>query len=373
MALIIGNSNYQKLEVLRKVDEDVPSFRAKMERLGFGTLVAMNLTTSAAWETAEYFARLAAPGAYLVVLLAGHGFTHQRQDYLMPVDHPRLGALAGPDLAQCLCLYTLECRLQRTNPAMLLMCADTCRSPGPPEVVLPPRRRQERLQPTRNVMRLYSTQVGHEALDDGCFMSHLLNNIGEDITIQELGMRTLRIQGVQFPIAEISVAAEYSLRDCADHRTTLDVVLTRRRENICDPSLGLELGLQESWSTYIWHGRHELLLTLELTGPARHICVWNVLPVDCSDGQARLLSPQLAFRRESGDQTSLRSSWRLTGLTPVPGWVTVNALVVLARGEQRTGYVLRERRLLLGPLGLEEAPEQRPTSPECKLSNVEPR
>ena len=72
-------------------------FEAAVRRLGFGTLVALNLTTERSLRTVEYFARVAQPGAYLVVLVAGHGFTHQRQDYLAPVDHPPLEHGAGVD------------------------------------------------------------------------------------------------------------------------------------------------------------------------------------------------------------------------------------------------------------------------------------
>ncbi|XP_043245684.1 uncharacterized protein LOC122393568 [Amphibalanus amphitrite] len=382
MALIIGNSNYHHLEKLQEVGQDVADFEAAMRRLGFGTLVAMDLTTERSRRAVEYFARVAAPDAYLAVLVAGHGFTYQRRDYLAPVDHPALDSGTGVHPSRCLSMLDdIEDRLQRTSPKQLLICGDMCRTmndacataeaaaaagaPGAP-AGQPPRS-------AANVVRLFSTQMGHEAMDDSKFMRCLLANIERDIPVQEMGVQTLRALGSitdggpaadqiqQHPIMELSMAEHRSLQDPADHRTALD---EHCELNTTLEKLNLRLGIR--CSNYVWDSEPELLLTLRLD-PCTPYYVWKVLPHP--DGHRGL-----SFALENNCRSGV-SSWRVTGLPASGGRVRLQTIIGIGsadRRDQPAGFFHHPPLLLqLHPyLGLVAEPGPG-LPPDTKVSNAD--
>lgn len=57
-----------------------------------------------------------------VFYCAGHGFIFNNQHYLIPWD-----ARQGTDLSESLCIETVEAKIQRKNPKVLMMFLDICR------------------------------------------------------------------------------------------------------------------------------------------------------------------------------------------------------------------------------------------------------
>lgn len=361
ISLIIGNSRYKYLEPLHKVTEDVETFRCKIERLGFGTLVCMNVDLRLMWRVVRYFRRVASRGCYIVVFVAGHGFTHQRVDYLVPVDAQKQAADLMPPISQCLSLERLECVLQESGPAVIVMCADMCRSAnlstaeaGCSRDVLSPDSTLNQpytITPSRNLLRLYSAQIGEAAFDDGRFMRHLLSRIGEDVSVQELGLHTLHLEGCQAPILEVSLPEKRGLLDGSDCETPLDNVV--HRQHTASLADGSELYITERWNNYVCDEcGADLRVTITLTPVGgdsgaslmSHCSVQMVVMLVCDSGTRQPL------QFESGSESSRVSWWRCR--LPLPPSPLQLLLVLLTGNGRRHGYRTPELCLSLNSMGL---------------------
>ena len=86
VALIIGNANYYRVGPLQNPVNDARDLAEAFTRLGFDTMLALDLTRAATQKTLAQFSAKAATSDIAVVYYAGHGAEAGGINYLIPVD-----------------------------------------------------------------------------------------------------------------------------------------------------------------------------------------------------------------------------------------------------------------------------------------------
>ena len=86
VALVIGNSTYQKVGRLSNPANDAADMAAAFKRLGFTVTLAENLTYDAMRRALRDFGNEALGADMAVVYYAGHGMELNHQNFLIPVD-----------------------------------------------------------------------------------------------------------------------------------------------------------------------------------------------------------------------------------------------------------------------------------------------
>jgi uncharacterized caspase-like protein len=87
IALVIGNSNYRAVGVLRNPQNDARELAAALRRLGFSTVIeAYDLTREELRLALRDFSDLSAEADWALVYFAGHGIQYDHKAYVLPVD-----------------------------------------------------------------------------------------------------------------------------------------------------------------------------------------------------------------------------------------------------------------------------------------------
>ena len=118
MALLIGNSNYQR-NPLRCSRNDVKSLTQRLQRLNFKTISLVDLTFSQLINAVDYFCSLLGKGMYAIFYYSGHGVEVNKTTYFVPID-------ADEKNLQCNNSDLIAYKLQSTL-AKVIMILDCCR------------------------------------------------------------------------------------------------------------------------------------------------------------------------------------------------------------------------------------------------------
>src|SRR5689334_16576636 len=86
VALVIGNSEYRNEDALPNPARDATAVGQSLERLGFATIVAVDLDKRGMDDAFRRFAHAVRDADVALFYYAGHGMQFQGQNYLMPVD-----------------------------------------------------------------------------------------------------------------------------------------------------------------------------------------------------------------------------------------------------------------------------------------------
>jgi hypothetical protein len=86
VALVIGNSAYRDVTVLRNPRNDAEDIAAALQRLGFETSLGLDADRAAMEMAIEDFASKAEGSDVALFYYAGHALQHQAVNYLMPID-----------------------------------------------------------------------------------------------------------------------------------------------------------------------------------------------------------------------------------------------------------------------------------------------
>ena len=86
VALLIGNSRYERATPLRNPAADAGAVGAALARLGFRTTVALDVTRDAADRALESYASSLPAQGVVLFFYAGHGLQIDGRNYLVPVD-----------------------------------------------------------------------------------------------------------------------------------------------------------------------------------------------------------------------------------------------------------------------------------------------
>jgi TPR repeat protein len=86
VALVMGNSGYQRLQPLRNPANDASDIAAALKSLGFEVIHGTDLNQAAMKQSVERFTQAARDADVSLFYYAGHGFQVSSQNYLVPVD-----------------------------------------------------------------------------------------------------------------------------------------------------------------------------------------------------------------------------------------------------------------------------------------------
>jgi tetratricopeptide (TPR) repeat protein len=185
VALVIGNSAYERVPRLANPDADAQAFAAALQRLGFSEVVEKHdLGLAALTSALKDFGDLAADADWAVIYYAGHGIEVGGRNYLIPVD-ARIAAASHVDDEA----IPLERVLAKAESArkLKLVILDACRV-NPFAARLAGSRRSigrglARIEPAGGVLVAYAARDGAAAEDGGPghspFTAALLKHIAE--------------------------------------------------------------------------------------------------------------------------------------------------------------------------------------------------
>jgi branched-chain amino acid transport system substrate-binding protein len=230
VALVIGNGAYKNASALPNPVNDATDVAAALKRVGFETVVGLDLDRSGMEDAAIRFARMAREADVAMFFYAGHAMQHAGVNYLMPVD-ARLADEA--DLRRMARVDEIVADLQQARNLRILVL-DACRdnplaeafkrSVGATRAAAVPRG-LARLDSPQGMIVAYATQAGRTA-DDGKgrnspYTAALLKHIEAPA---EIGTVFRRISGdvyeatgrQQLPELSLSVIGEFYLRGRPD-------------------------------------------------------------------------------------------------------------------------------------------------------------
>ena len=213
-ALVIGNGDYRNVSKLRNTNADAVAMARAVQRLGFNTLLARDLTRLSMNEAVAHFLQQIEPGSETLVYYAGHGVEMQGANYLLPTDIPAL----GPDKERLLRsegvnLTDLLLDIEGRSARMSLVILDACRENPFPRMgtrSLGATRGLTRVEPPRGSFVLFAAGAGELAIDslgaqdrdpNGLFTRRLLRLIDEE----GLELRTL-MQKLRDDVSEAAQA-----------------------------------------------------------------------------------------------------------------------------------------------------------------------
>jgi len=86
VALVIGNSDYEKFDALSNPERDARAIGAALDRLGFDVTLALNLSKNVFDKQLADFSDKVIRAEIAVVYYAGHGMEMDGRNYLVPID-----------------------------------------------------------------------------------------------------------------------------------------------------------------------------------------------------------------------------------------------------------------------------------------------
>jgi len=124
LALLIGVSTYKSHGIpLPAVKNDIQETSRVLKEMQFKVVSLLDLTLEEMHDAVGMFCELLSEDVYTVFYCAGHGFIgSNRRHYLIPWD-------AHPDVspAECICIESIEERIQQKKPKLMVFCLDICR------------------------------------------------------------------------------------------------------------------------------------------------------------------------------------------------------------------------------------------------------
>ncbi len=86
VALVVGNSKYQKINKLENPVNDAPDIAEALRKVGFDVIVRTDADKGGFDRALSEFARKASGSDTALFYYAGHGIQYQKQNFLLPVD-----------------------------------------------------------------------------------------------------------------------------------------------------------------------------------------------------------------------------------------------------------------------------------------------
>ena len=125
VALVIGNSNYQKASDLANPENDAQRISESLEKQGFIVELALNLSRTEMYDSLRKFRSKADSASFAMVYYAGHGIEVAGVNYLVPIDAELLD-----ERDASVELVTVETILNQISGAsqMKMVVLDACRN-----------------------------------------------------------------------------------------------------------------------------------------------------------------------------------------------------------------------------------------------------
>jgi surface antigen len=226
VALVIGNGAYRHAGALANPRNDAADTAAALKRVGFETIVGLDVDRAGMEDAVIRFARAAREADVAMFYFAGHAMQHGGVNYLMPVD-AKLRDEA--DLRRIIRVDEIVADLQQAKNLRILIL-DACRDNPLAEEFkrsvgstrgAPVQRGLAKIDSPRGMIVAYATQAGRTAEDgrdrNSPFTSALLKHIE---TPEEIGTVFRRITSdvysttkqAQLPELSLSLIGEFYLR-----------------------------------------------------------------------------------------------------------------------------------------------------------------
>ena len=163
LALLIGVSTYQRHGIpLPAVKNDIQETARVLKEMQFKVVSLLDLTLEEMHDAVGMFYELLSEDVYTVFYCAGHGFIgSNRLHYLIPWD-------ARPDVSpsECLCMESVEQRIQQKKPKLMVFCLDICRRRlANDSQHVQPVDQLSTTSPVPNRIVLYATSEGQQAFE----------------------------------------------------------------------------------------------------------------------------------------------------------------------------------------------------------------
>lgn len=222
VALVIGNSNYERLAPLSNPINDAESVAQTLSALDFTVYLLTDLDRTDFWQAFQSFQTKAETAEVSLVYFAGHGVHTKRQSYVLPTDIGRGGTF---DMSEAISVDAVVNSVGsdlRTNIVIIDACRDNPMSGiFPDELFLEGDRAVETESAALGTLVTYATTPGQIAFDGlgshspftGALLDHLQT---PDLDI-ELVMRRVRrdvvmnSSGVQVPWTQSTLLSEFKL------------------------------------------------------------------------------------------------------------------------------------------------------------------
>jgi hypothetical protein len=227
VALVIGNAAYKNTATLQNPRNDAQDVSAALQRLGFETIVGLDLDDVGMKEKSIAFSRAARDADVALVYYSGHAMQFGGVNYLMPTDavlHDeadlrrliRVDEIVA-DLSKAKNLRVLVLDACRVNPLAEDLSRSIEASRGPPVD-----RGLARIVAPRGMIISYATQPGQTAADgrghNSPYTTAFLKNIE---TSEEIGTVFRHMtadvynetQGKQLPELSLSYIGDFYLKD----------------------------------------------------------------------------------------------------------------------------------------------------------------
>lgn len=127
-ALVIGNDAYERVSPLQNAVNDARDLAAKLEQLGFETIVATDVDLRRMEQAIDGFMKSVQPGDVALFHFSGHGMQADQENYLIPTDFElRDRASLRYDAYSA---SQLQDRLNEAGAQLSLVFLDACRNNG---------------------------------------------------------------------------------------------------------------------------------------------------------------------------------------------------------------------------------------------------
>lgn len=127
-ALLIGNDAYERVSPLRNAVNDARDLAAKLERLGFETVIATDVDLREMEQAIDGFMQSIQPGDVALFHFSGHGMQADQENYLIPTNFElRDRASLRYDAYSA---SKLQDRLDEAGAQLSLVFLDACRNNG---------------------------------------------------------------------------------------------------------------------------------------------------------------------------------------------------------------------------------------------------
>lgn len=220
VALVIGNAAYEKGELLNP-ERDARAIAARLEDLGFDTILGLNLTQNEMIVAIQEFGERLEAGGTGLFYFAGHGMQVDGENYLIPIG---ANIRKEPHVeTESVAVSRVLAQMEGAENRMNLLILDACRN-NPYEA----RFRStgggglSSIDPPRGTWIAFATAPGKLASDGegahGVYTQALLDNLGSDVRPLEQTFKSIRTQvmdtteGEQTPQEYTSVTGEFFFR-----------------------------------------------------------------------------------------------------------------------------------------------------------------
>lgn len=169
IALVVGNDDYQSLNVLGKAVNDFRAVAIALEEIGFTVIHAENATRRDMNKRMSELDSSIAPGDTVFFFFAGHGVAIGAENYLLPTDIPKPSeGEEGLVKDEAHSVDSIISRIRNRGAAVSMIVLDACRdNPFAASGTrnLGAQRGLARIDTPEGVFVLYSAGIGQTALD----------------------------------------------------------------------------------------------------------------------------------------------------------------------------------------------------------------